>query len=553
MASNNNKSKEAKKQQRQVKAKIAARRFERVVDGLANATSKDNLVQKLSKSIDLTKEFKKDMEELKAMTNHPEWYDKYPLIDANLNWFYPRGYTYQRGLNVSVSGLRTQIILQEPTVCSATNEGQQIPAMTLDPAYKSAIDIIWADARATNAGAINYNSEKMRKYFHNVRMVHSIYYFLQRCITASKHVNVFEKDSPYTIAGIAGLSREQVEDIRVNSANYINNLNYLGHRVNAMLPLPPHMSIMDREKFLFSQVFADRPSAKPAYFGYTIHAYTYYASANSEDVSVALLTDDGGYLSGSFEQLTSQLANLINVTCDDSIWQIVVGDVLKCWGEGAYSKLPYITWKDASLPIVFDEFALDQYKNTITYGYTSKTSNFGWIAYTDIAETEVVPIGDNVTECPSLINSPVDSTDRGRALSLMRNASPYLLIEEEDYIGTVRAVSRFCDGHLFKGCTIFYFDSEGDLNKIKQTTFSNNSGNMEFLVQAGCAPMMVEMNPSSGTAAQGVSQWKYTFAVDLNNYTFVDAYNYEPFQKVAIMSMWKTDKQPVKTSVKRLK
>lgn len=392
--------------------------------------------------------------------NHPSWYTRevVPQIGANWNVLSSIeadsnafGASYGT-VRINAAGYYTCVIA---------------PPIDEYNSFASKVAEFYALLRRSNSGASNYTPEQLMAYILNVYSMRAIAHTAVRGLRATRATGPLFKDSPEIFSATVG------HMYSLESAAYADNFNDLALLLKDMESLPiVDMAIFDRAELMFSTIFQDSETTRPALFSIVpTQAYSYEATSSG-------LVATEIYLRGlvTIANLISKAKALYTQITSDSIATIIRGDIIKAFGSNAF-KTNLVSSLNEPIQISYNADLLSQIENaamigpvkagsTLTYGMsvtpklelTLTTANSVW----GVFGKDVRPINFHGSSAP----------DTGTLLAITRLDARGTI---SDTAVTVTGTSGivFCDFEFIldkEGTSMW--DIGGSLNNSHSTTQS---------------------------------------------------------------------------------
>lgn len=229
---------------------------------------------------------------------------------------------------------------------------------------------LFSYVRHANSGAANYESNDLMLYVLSVSNLIAYYAYLVRLYGVTSNYAVMNKYTPQALVTSMGVN---FQDVQTNYPNLRAFINLLAYRLQTLV-IPKGISLVDRQAFLYENVYTDADNAKAQYYLLNpVGFYRYYEGSS---------TTNGGYL--QFSPLmksnpTVTAANLLTVqeliaygndlldpiVGSTDFNEIIAGDILKAFGSNVYS-VPSIG-EDYQVTPQYNKEILSQIENAVVY------------------------------------------------------------------------------------------------------------------------------------------------------------------------------------------
>nr|AVX53314.1 putative capsid [Marmot picobirnavirus] len=346
------------------------------------AKTVDKVAPAVTNAIDLIKLFK---------SNHPIWYTNYATS------------------NLVQLNLADKLGIHYPTL---TGAGQTLPAPTINKfemptvaqirmaltvpqndqdGWKSGVRLLWQQIRTANSGKINFTVQDLEKYILNTRALHYFCATLNRLYKATYTFRSTSSEFPKRFIEAMGFN---FDSMMANAADIFAYLQRYHQQVRVTFPLD--CPLIDRTHWLFENVFVDSESDKPQFyvptipFGYQANYGTgtpttyksitipmwYDAGAKGSDPSTTLddifdpfieigtsYSDDNAGYGITWKVLRDACDIAKNRMLESTKMSIIAGDIIKAFGDAAFSKLIISSSITDSLTAIYDQSAMNQFQN----------------------------------------------------------------------------------------------------------------------------------------------------------------------------------------------
>lgn len=490
----------------------------------------------------------------KILFNHPEWYSKYGALNsANLQW------------NLRKQAMATDDIAAGLTITYTPT----IPMKEarVSRAYIDSINMIYAKLRSSNSGAYNYDTTELADYIEAARSIYAVSANIARDIALLNNVDILSANSPDVIMMIAGMTRADIDDIRVNRANYIDRLNRLNLTIANLIPLPPQLSYIERSIYMAQLALKDGDTDK------AVPILTRMESAYQVDSSTNYSLQYRSLSSNIGDRLNDLEAMITNFNgYKDGKFSKIAGDMLKAYGEDAFMKYSQLTNTDkvnltfdpylltqlqncntASLNIVFDQFngdsvhAVDE-AYMATLRVSGKTSDSG----TDYCFVNDIPGCLNMTageESLLMVNNYKNDCSAAEVISLTRLCAFLDFSTSQHNVNTDITGSVYsCGTEFVNKMSYVYYDHKNGLKtmdvSIGAPTTTNSIANEMLLhslwSQVDYSPILFLAYEDPTVQAQNKILRFWNKLLDLNVTAQLSVHQLANFTETATLSLLKT-------------
>nr|AVX53679.1 putative capsid [Marmot picobirnavirus] len=342
---------------------------------------------------------------IRIIKNHPEWYTNYStsnFIQMNLaskqGVIYPQLTTGGQALPAPVN-IKTKM----PSVAQL-RFALTVPQGDQD-GWKSGIRLLWQQLRTANSGRINFTVPDLEKYVLNVRAMHYFCAILNRLYRATYTFRSTNSEFPKKFIEAMGFN---FNDIMDNAADIFMYTQRFHEQVRVSFPL--NIPLYDRTHWLFENVFADSTSDKPSFYvpicprslavsagaGEPFRATSYtipmwYDPSNSDSTSTTLTTlfdpisniyGDTGNYGFTWDGYKSCIDAAKTRMIESTKMSNIAADIIKAFGDSAFSPLIVTTGISEGLTAIYDENALNQLQNA-TVLLTNLAGQYSTLSLTD--------------------------------------------------------------------------------------------------------------------------------------------------------------------------
>lgn len=230
---------------------------------------------------------------------------------------------------------------------------------------------LFSYVRHANSGAANYESNDLMLYVLSVANVISYYSFLVRVYGVAANFSVMNKYTPDALLTSMGVNPN---DVRANYANLRAAINLLAYRLQSLV-IPKGIDYVDRQVFLFENVYTDADNSKAQYYIFNPIGFYVYQEGTSTSPGGSLvfspLVKSGPTTSSAnlltVDELVAYANDLLNPILGSTDFnEIIAGDILKAFGaENTYS-VPSIS-DDYQVVPQYNKEVLSQIENSVIY------------------------------------------------------------------------------------------------------------------------------------------------------------------------------------------
>lgn len=407
----------------------------------------------------------------KMLFNHPEWYTKYGTLNsANLQWNLRK----QAMPNDDIAaGLKVEYV---PTI---PMQGGKVSS-----AYVDAMNMIYAKLRCSNSGAYNYDANELADYIEVARSVYTLSANIARDIALLNNVDILSSNSPDVILMVAGLTQQDINDLRINRSNYIDRINRLNLTITNLIPLPPQLAYIDRSIYMAQLALKDSDTDKAVPI--LTRLTKVYTAATATAYAIDMI-DVPTHIGTRLDTLETLVANFNGYT--DGVFSKIAGDMLKAYGNSAF--VPYVALDVSDkVNLTCDPYLLTQLQNcntaaihvivapkvgevhatredyTATIRIGGKTSDAG----TDYFFASDIPgciCKTDETESSILINNYKDDCSEGEVLSLTRLCAFFNFSEDQNNVNTnIHGTVECCGTEIVTRMSFVYYDHLNGLKTV---------------------------------------------------------------------------------------
>lgn len=318
-----------------------------------------------TKSMETQKTSKKPREqkEQKPPKTGKNWYTNYGNARLiNLNYGRRAGTAIPNTNNViNVSGQSAKRWAAYPTVIGIAL-GLTKPLGDND-GFDDAIFNLFSTIRSANAGKTNYDQNGLFMYVHNVCVAHSLYATLRRAYAVAKSFDAYDASVPEAYFAAMGLNHTSFID---NLATIRDYANIMGLKLAKYAPL--RIPLIDRRRWLFSNIFKDDNTFKSTNYIMTLHKATYFTFIqdfpdNGNIQPVGKITIGSGTNKTDWNSFKNHCDSVMRSITKSPAAADMAGDILKAFGQQAI--YPAEIWPvDMKMPIIYDTQALEEIQNS---------------------------------------------------------------------------------------------------------------------------------------------------------------------------------------------
>lgn len=475
--------------------------------------------------------------------NDPSWYSKLPSIfnkATNFSWYNQLGADMRWVEDI------------HPTVDS---EYKQVPGLlvldtftgpgtTLDvnsPMSIAAITLYEYVRKSLNKPNPDYEAPDLMMYMYAVVDIYAQYCDIMRAVGI---INMFDVDNLYTprslLRGIYGFSDSEINNIIANRANYLLAFDSLIYKASWLF-LPTSFSIMERQAWLFSNIFKDGNRTKAQFYAHRKVVDWQFDEVTSDNGSM-LIPRERNYANNTFEQMLGNFDMSIEAVRMSSSCRIMQSDLRKAF-EGssswdlAASDPNYIT------PVVVSDEVLMQIENAIILPdlsnfnteslWVTQDVNHGVITHGptinfEDPEPEIEVAAGILLETKPIVNTHLESPSKDDIMVATRNLVSGKLDEHND-------IAVYYASDFIVGAHMITSTNENDPGRlINFSSFIEESGlGMRTLAKYYAfdwAPRLFMYDAGEPIMVQPITEF--------DNYTVIDRLNLENLHKVANYSMW---------------
>lgn len=303
---------------------------------------------------------------IKALFNHPEWYEAYlPEGLVNINYGRRKG-MLEPSMNVygiTPSGTSTDSRLASVPLCGRINVDLVIPKTNTD-GWGQGIRYLYNELNSTQTGTPRFSISDLEAYVIGVRNFHAIYSDLRRAFATFSTINAYDSSTPRSLLTAMGWSEGAFAGYAAN----IRNFGVLFGRKIAKL-VPMNINLINRTRWMFSNLFADSDDMKHSCW-----------VMNFASFPMPTFGSDGKVTGYTQTQLSTAKSNWLtyptavegwlNTFVNNPIMSYIASVIMKAYGANAF--YPVDVWDiDMETPIIYDEAALSQIQNAVVINTTS--------------------------------------------------------------------------------------------------------------------------------------------------------------------------------------
>lgn len=293
--------------------------------------------------------------------NDVSWYTKYPsLVTAASNIIFNKPYG---------SILPTKDYLSAGI--GTNNYNSAVPggyvaffanALTSNGSAESPLNVALKNfqtyVRHANSGSVNYEGSDLMQY---LLTVVSLIPWFERLKRDLRLILTYKATNKYVYKALLEAEGYLTADINAMTqdyAQYITKLNILIAQFNSF-KVPNDISLIARRTWLSSMVFKDDELDKASLYMFTPNDYLHYDWANAELQTRVL----GGNFNTVYSALVTEVNNLLSY--EDV--GVMIGDILKAYGDSACHYVSPITIGDVQ-DAVYSQEAGEQFRNLCCTG-----------------------------------------------------------------------------------------------------------------------------------------------------------------------------------------
>lgn len=329
-------------------------------------------------------------------TNDPQWYavtDQLLRDAASLPFSTKSGSPYviynANGSNYSAYEMSFPGIMKVVLAPTCGN-----PQSLSDPLNLAAADF-FSFVRKNNSGSVNYGTANLMMYLLEMGSMYSLYGWVTRVYGVMNTYNPMNKFMPRAIIESMNID---FDDVMNNMANFRAAINMFAKRLN-YFSTPKNMAYFDRNKMLYTHVYADEDNLKSQLYLFDAHAfYRYNEPGTSSANRVGTMTYSSITGTGSDGKITTQdiidfMNDMIEPIVFSQDFSIMSGDIRKALNGENLTVVNEIS-EDYMVYPVIDEYILDQIHNSNTIFNEAN----GESRFTNILDTAFGTIGEDMNE-----------------------------------------------------------------------------------------------------------------------------------------------------------
>nr|AVX53403.1 putative capsid [Marmot picobirnavirus] len=280
----------------------------------------------------------------------------------------------------------------------------------------------FAEVRKFNTGSVPYEAPDL------MMVVYAAIDIVIRMSLIKRAIGVLGRFSPYNKTlgvGLISAMGFQYDDLATNSANIRSRYNILVDKFNSALRIPNFLTYADRKAFLFSNIFMDKPSIRSGF--YITRPYTCYdwnTTSLPTGTCLRQTTINWGDNNETAMTWLDNIESALNLMIVDQDVNIMMGDIIKAYGEGSMLQLGYLE-DGYQTPIVYsEEFGVQIHNANIT-GRVHFFRNGGGEVQEDGYQLDATPLYQENGSIRSLLMTTSESNAR------LANQTRYLDVESD--------------------------------------------------------------------------------------------------------------------------
>lgn len=317
-----------------------------------------------TESRDMRKDMRKDDKAYESADNDYRWYvkDEQLLKDfASFPFGYPLGNeaqdTYTPGNSVAYPGIMAHYFV--PSVGVSNNENTPVNV---------AMRVFFAQVRKANSGATNYDPADMMIYVLAMDSINMYFRYMRRAYGLIRAYLQKNRYYPKAIIEAMGID---YQDIVSNMANFRGYMNMYAAKARS-LAMPGILSYYARHAWMCDSLYVDSDTVKAQVYMYVPNEfYRFGLKSGGSGKGAGMLTSVPLFTPGTTALTFSDLVNygdeLLNPLLANQDINIMSGDILKAFGEGAMLLLPDVPDDYLCLPSYSKE-VLSQMENLTSFG-----------------------------------------------------------------------------------------------------------------------------------------------------------------------------------------
>ena len=417
---------------------------------------------------------------IKALVNHPEWYEAYlPEGLVNLNYGRRKGMVEPSlsSYGFTPANAATDSRSVSVPLCGRLNVDLVIPKTTSE-GWEQGIRYLFNELQSTQTGTPRFNIRDLEAYVISVRNFHAIYADLRRAFATMGTISAYDATTPKSLLMAMGWAEESIAGYAAD----VRNFGVLfGRKISKLAPM--NINLINRTRWMFSNIFADSNDMKHA--SWVMNLSTYPLPTWGEDGHVTGYTQfTYGTAKTTWLTFPTMVSQQLNTFVNQPIMSLIASVMLKAYGGDAF--YPVEEWNiDMPTPIIYDEAALTQIQNAvviatssspnITYTVTDNAATVCNVKYT-VTKISDDNVGNFTDTC--FVNMYKDNVTAGETLSATRFSA---MFEAANSAGVNEATINFhvFGTELMRDAGVIYYDG-----KSKQLS-SNAIGMFHDLISYG--------------------------------------------------------------------
>lgn len=400
-------------------------------------------------------------------TNHPAWYEHYPLDSlVSLNF----GMRENCELNHNVVNLGNGLVGSGSAPIHFVKPTDAVVHLELTDGLADgrniideAADLVLQQMRSIATTTAPYTKTDVANYIRNARAIVALYSMCRRLANSVGLADAYDVQAGTKYIAI---QIRQMVGAAMDPQPIIDNIAQFRARLGAITPrirnlIPANMDLMERTKWLFSNIFCDAPSAK--FSTKTFVCGTFFMRGDSETearkyrlhtgTDAGECTGDGSsgnpYKAHTLTHISTaswstpstvldMLEGMIDFMMAQSTTSRIAGDLLKAFGNRAFMDFPDYH-PETRVPFVYDEDVLNQIQN-LTVAYPTHDV-YGQPIFTGRTLMSSPDAAATLSEFPEhIITTYRDEITPGKLLSMTR-LCPYA-VRETVYYGDAQTQNR---------------------------------------------------------------------------------------------------------------
>nr|DAU17525.1 MAG TPA: capsid [Picobirnaviridae sp.] len=398
---------------------------------------------------------------VKALLNHPEWYEAYlPEGLVNLNYGRRKGMVEPSLSSYGLTPANTATDSRSVSVplCGRLNVDLVIPKTTSE-GWEQGIRYLFNELQSTQTGTPRFTIRDLEAYVISVRNFHAIYADLRRAFATMSTISAYDATTPKSLLMAMGWAEENIAGFAAD----VRNFGVLfGRKISKLAPM--NVNLINRTRWMFSNIFADSNDMKHA--SWVMNLSTYPMPTWGEDGHVTGYTQYA-YATAKSMWLTfhTAMSQQLNAFVNQPIMSLIASVMLKAYGGDAF--YPVEEWDiDMPTPIIYDEAALTQIQNAVVIA-TSSSPNINYTVTSDAATVcNVVYTATKISDVnianftdTCFVNMYKDNVTAGETLSATRFSA---MFEANNTAGANEATINFnvFGTELMRDAGVIYYDGK---------------------------------------------------------------------------------------------